>query len=73
MNCHVCGGLMQAQVTDLPFKLDQHAIRIIKDLPVLECKQCGEVIIDDQVMEKIEPLLDTQGRGSELEVTRYAA
>lgn len=64
---------MQAQVTDLPFKLDQHAIRIIKDLPVLECKQCGEVIIDDQVMEKIEPLLDTQGRGSELEVTRYAA
>ena len=62
MNCHVCGGLMEAQVTDLPFKLDQHTIRIIKELPVLECKQCGETLIEAQVMAQVEPLLGTDGR-----------
>ena len=45
MNCQVCGGLMQAKFTDIPFKLDQHNIRIIKDLPVQECGQCGETLI----------------------------
>lgn len=73
MNCHVCGGLMEAQVTDLSFKLDQHTIRIIKELPVLECKQCGETLIEAQVMAQVEPLLGTEGRASELEVMRYAA
>ena len=73
MNCHVCGGLMHAQVTDLPFKLDQHCIRIIRDLPVQECVQCGESLIEDRVMAEIEPLLDQEAHPSELEVMRYAA
>ena len=73
MNCQVCGGLMQAKFTDIPFKLDQHNIRIIKDLPVQECGQCGETLIEDYVMEEIEPLLGKEKHLSELEVMRYAA
>ena len=69
----MCGGLMQAQVTDLTFKLDRHCIRIIKDLPVQECVQCGKTLIDDSVMAEIEPLFDKEAHPSELEVMRYAA
>jgi YgiT-type zinc finger domain-containing protein len=69
----MCGGLMQAQVTDLPFKLDRHCIRIIKDLPVQECVQCGKTLIDDSVMAEIEPLFDKEAHPSALEVMRYAA
>ena len=73
MNCHICGGNMKHLLTDLPFKLDLHIIRIVKDLPVLECEQCGEFLIEDPVMVKIEPLLNINKYASELEVMRYAA
>jgi len=54
MKCHVCGGNMEPQVTDLPFKLSARTIAILKDLPVLLCANCGEYEIEDSILEKTE-------------------
>ena len=37
-----CGGNMEPQVTDMPFKLSAKTIVILSDLPVLRCKSCGK-------------------------------
>ena len=42
MRCRVCGGLLEPRVTDLPFKIGDSSIVILKALPVLQCRQCGE-------------------------------
>lgn len=73
MKCHVCGSGMRRIVTDLPFKTGDHAIVIIKDLPVLQCDGCREFLIEDSVMERVEALLAKSGAAAELEVVRFAA
>lgn len=64
---------MQALVTDLPFKTRENAIVILKGLPVLQCGNCQEYIIENAVMERVEALLDKTGATAELEVIRFAA
>lgn len=73
MRCHVCGGEMHETRSDMPFKLDRTRIVIIKDLPVLQCAECGEHAFSDPVMAKIEATLANSYSGAELEVVRYAA
>ena len=73
MRCTVCGARMNAVVTDLPFKLAEQRVVIIKQLPVLQCTSCREYLIEDAVMERIEALLGRTDRTAELEVLRYAA
>jgi len=73
MNCHVCGGEMRGQVTDLPFKVSDHAIVILKELPVIQCENCREYLIEDQVMAKVDAILDSVDSTAELEVVRFAA
>ena len=43
MKCRVCGALLEHKVTDLPFKIGDSSIVVLKALPVLECRQCGEI------------------------------
>jgi YgiT-type zinc finger domain-containing protein len=64
---------MRPVVTDLPFKVREGAIVIIKGLPVLQCENCREYLIDDGVMEHVEALLKKAANGTELEVVRFAA
>ena len=73
MKCHVCGGTMTPVRSDMPFKLDQTRIVIIRDLPVFQCSQCDEHLFEDAVMQKIEATLKKADSGAELEVVRYAA
>lgn len=73
MKCHTCGSSMTPVNTDLPFKLGDQRIVIIKNLPVLLCSSCGEYIIEDTIMEWIEKTLDRMSPDSELEIVRYAA
>ena len=73
MRCHACGGHMKEGRSDMPFKLDQTRIVIIKDLPVLQCDECGEHAFEDQVMANIEAALAKVDQGAELEIVRYAA
>ena len=73
MNCRVCGGLMEERITDLPFKVSDTSIVIVKGLPASQCRQCHDVELDHPVMTTVERMLDAVDRGAELEVIRYAA
>lgn len=73
MRCRVCGGLLEKRVTDLPFKIRDSSIVILKALPVLQCRQCGEVELEQATMVRVEELLAGVDRSSELEVIRFAA
>jgi YgiT-type zinc finger domain-containing protein len=73
MKCRVCAGLMEARVTDLPFKIGDASIVILKSLPVPECRQCGETELDDATMLRVDQLLAAVDGSAELEVIRYAA
>ena len=73
MKCHMCGSHMSPQVTDLPFKIRDTAIVIVKGLPVLQCESCREYLIEDSVMERVDQMLASAGKSIELEVVRYAA
>jgi len=35
MKCHVCGSTMKSMITDLPFKLTEISIVVLKKVPVL--------------------------------------
>ena len=73
MKCTVCGARMRAITTDLPFKLSEERIVILKQLPVLQCEACREYLIEDAVMARIDILLAQRDGTAELEVIRYAA
>jgi YgiT-type zinc finger domain-containing protein len=73
MKCHVCGSNMKSMVTDLPFKMNESTIVILKDLPVLQCNNCNEYLLDDPVMKRVDEILEKVDTAAELEVIRYAA
>ncbi len=73
MYCHVCGSELQPIVTDLPFKLGDSSIVILKALPVLQCSNCPEYLIEDAVMERVDEVLQKADRAVELEIVRFAA
>ena len=72
MKCHSCGGELEEIITDLPFKIRSGSIMIIKKLPVLQCKNCNEHLIEDLVMEKVDSILDKVDKTAELEILSYA-
>jgi hypothetical protein len=49
------------------------SIVIVRSLPVLQCRQCGETELRDVEMARVDRLLASVDRSSELEVVRYAA
>ncbi len=73
MKCHTCGSELRPVVTSLPFKVGQTRIIILKDLPVLQCENCTEYLIEDKVMEKVKVILKKADKNVELEIIRYAA
>jgi YgiT-type zinc finger domain-containing protein len=44
MKCHVCGSRLRPLVTDLPFKVSETTIVVLKGLPVLQCENCIECV-----------------------------
>jgi YgiT-type zinc finger domain-containing protein len=73
VKCRIRGGAMEERVTDLPFKIGDTSIVIIRSLPVLQCRQCGEAELENVAMSRVDRLLAAVGRSAELEVVRYAA
>ena len=71
MVCHNCGGELEKVITDLPFKIRIHSI-IIRNLPVLQCLNCNEYLIEDSVMERVDSILEKIDKTTELEVLNYA-
>jgi YgiT-type zinc finger domain-containing protein len=73
MRCVVCGSDLAAVTTDLPFKVTETAIAILKSLPVLACGGCPEYLIEDEVLSRVDEILARVDSSAELEIIRYAA
>jgi YgiT-type zinc finger domain-containing protein len=64
---------MQQRVSDLPFKLGDRSIVIVRDLPVMQCPTCEEYVLAHGVMQQVERILSSTDERAEIEVVRYAA
>ena len=73
MKCRVCGAPLRSITTDLPLKVSDHTIVVVKKLPVLQCEGCIEYLIEDSVMAKVDELLGRVDRLREQEVVPFAA
>jgi YgiT-type zinc finger domain-containing protein len=73
MKCHVCGATLTPTTADMPFRTGRSSIVVIKKLPVLECTNCTEFLIEDPVMAKVEDILNKADASADLEVVAYAA
>ncbi len=73
MKCAVCGGELKTATTDLPFKVNDTAIVIVKGLPVVQCGRCPEYLIEDEVLRRVDEIFARVEGGTELEIVRYAA
>ena len=73
MKCHVCGSVMKAVTSVLPFKLRDTSIVVLRDLPVLQCGNCNEYLLEDSVMARVEEILASANGDAELAVIRFAA
>lgn len=73
MTCDVCYGDLEPVISDMPFSLGPTRIVIVKDLPVLQCRQCAHCLIAGPVMERVDDMLSRADASAELEIFRYAA
>ena len=73
MRCRVFGSKLHATRTDLPFKVTERTIVILKQLPVMQCDRCSEYSIEDAVFARVEDLLRTADTSAELEIIPFAA
>ena len=73
MRCAVCGAELAAITTDLPFKVREPGIVILKDVPVLQCPRCPQYLLRDEVLARVDEILGGVDTQIELEVVRYAA
>jgi YgiT-type zinc finger domain-containing protein len=73
MKCNNCGAELQSTSTNLPFKVTETSIVIIKGLPVTQCGSCTEYLIEDSVFSRVEEILAGVDSAVELEIIRYAA
>jgi YgiT-type zinc finger domain-containing protein len=57
MSCFYCKGDTKQKLKTHAATLDKCVI-IVKNVPALVCKQCGEVYFTDDVMQKLESIID---------------
>ena len=73
MKCQRCGAEMEHVSTDLPFKVRENSIVIIKNLPVWQCGNCSEYLTEDVVMVRVDELLGRVNASAEVEILSFAA
>lgn len=73
MRCTVCGAELTPTQTDLPFKIRERSIVILKSLPVLQCRNCPEYLIADEVLSRVDQILGRVDVEAEVEIILYAA
>lgn len=73
MKCHVCGASMRSSITDLPFKVNEKTIVILKKVPIFQCANCSEYQLEDKIMERVDEILEGVSSEVELEIIDYAA
>lgn len=72
MTCPLCKGKMKPSTTIHTVQLKSGAA-VIKNVPCLKCKQCGEVALSADTVEKIERILRTVEKATaEIAVVDFA-
>lgn len=70
--CAVCGAELRASTTDLPFKINDVTVVILKGLFIVQCDRCHEYLIEDEVLGRVDEILAKVESGTEIEIVRYA-
>lgn len=73
MRCEMCGAELAAITTDLPFKVREPGIVILKGVPVWQCARCPQYLVEDEVLARVDEILRRADGAIELEVVQYAA
>ena len=73
MKCHVCGTSMTRVVGALPFRVNRSVMIILKDLPLLECTECGAHAFEEKVMERVHEIVERLDSPSHLDAVLYPA
>lgn len=73
MRCYNCGENLEKVFSDMPFKVSNESVVIIKRLPVLQCSNCQEYLLEDPVMQRVEEKLSNVSTTAELEILKYVA
>ena len=58
MKCPLCKGLMEKSKTNLPYEIGEEYMVIVKDVPALVCKQCGEPFVGIEALRVVEKIVD---------------
>lgn len=59
MRCPLCKGEMVKGKTNLPYELGEEKLVVVKDVPALVCKQCGDAFIEIDITRKVERIVGT--------------
>ena len=72
--CFFCKGDMEPAITKFIVDLDDVVV-IVKNVPAMICKQCGEKAFDDATMERLEEIVNTVRNGlvREVAIVEYKA
>ena len=57
MNCPLCKGEMVKSKTNLPYEIGEDRLLVIKDVPAIMCRQCGEYFMEIQVGRVVEGIV----------------
>ncbi len=73
MTCFFCKGDMKESTTIHTVEL-KNCIVVIKNVPCYKCEQCGEIVINGEVAERIEQIVaDFEKALTEIAVVNYSA
>jgi len=67
MICENCGDKLEKMITNLPYKVNYDSIVIIKGIPVLQCRNCREYVIEDEVMQNVDSIFNRIDKTAELD------
>jgi YgiT-type zinc finger domain-containing protein len=58
MNCPLCREEMVKSKTNLPYEMGEDRLLVIKDVPAILCRQCGDYFIEIQVARVVERIIE---------------
>jgi len=73
MKGHVCGNSVTRVVSDLPFRVNRSVMIILRDLPLMECSECGAYALEAMVMERVHEIVERLDSPSHLDAVLYPA
>ena len=73
MRCFFCKGEMERTTTKFILDLG-YCVVIVKNVPAMVCKQCGEKTFDSDTMERLEQIVDMvkQSLVQEVAIVEYS-